>query len=148
MLKGIGLTFILVDWRSNFLVWIFSVIPSLRDLPYSERLGCFRFPSLYYRRRQCDMILVYQLLHDMLDVDAATLFTFATYTSTRGHNFKFCKTRACTNVRLSSFSNWVINDWNNLPANVVDAHSLLCLKKILDWLSIWLYWLMYVLWPL
>ena len=30
----------------------------------------------------CDMILVYQLLHGMLDADASTLFTFATYTST------------------------------------------------------------------
>jgi len=78
------------------------------------------------------MILVYQLLHGMLDVDASTLFTFATYTSTRGHDFKPCKPRACTNVRFNSFSNRVINDWNNLPANVVNAHSLSCFKNLLD----------------
>jgi len=78
------------------------------------------------------MILVYQLLHGMLDVDAATLFTFAIYTSTRGHNFKHCKPRASTNVRLNSFSNRVINDWNNLPANVVNAHSLSCFKNLLE----------------
>jgi len=78
------------------------------------------------------MILVYQLLHDMLDVDASTLFTFPTYTSTRGHNFKLCKPRARTNVRLNSFSNQVINDCNNLPANVVNAHSLSCFKYLLD----------------
>jgi len=78
------------------------------------------------------MILVYQLLHGMLDVDASTLFTFVTYLSTRGHNLKLCKPRARTNVRLSSFSNRVINDWNNLPANVVNAHSLSCFKNLLD----------------
>jgi len=68
-----------------------QLIPSLRDLPCSERLACLRLPSLYYRRKQGDMILVYQLLHGMLYVDASTLFTFATYTSTRGHNLKLCK---------------------------------------------------------
>ena len=76
------------------------LIPSLRDLPYSELLPCLHLPTLYYRRRRGDMILVYQLLNGMLDVDAATLFTFATYTSTRGHNFKLCKSRAHTNVTL------------------------------------------------
>jgi len=39
--------------------------------------------GIYYRRKRGDMILVYQLLHSMFDVDAST---FATYTSTRGHN--------------------------------------------------------------
>ena len=65
----------------------------------------------------------------MLYVDTSTLFT---YTSTRGHNFKLCKPRACANVRLNSFSNWMINDWNNLPANVINAHSLSCFKNLLD----------------
>jgi len=70
------------------------------------------------------MILAYQLHHGMLDVDASTLFMFATYASTSGHNLKLCKPRAHTKVRLNSFSNRVINDWNNLPANVVNAHVL------------------------
>jgi len=89
---------------------LLQLIPSLWDLPYSERLACLRLPSLYYRRKRGDMILVYQLLHGMLDVDASTLFTFAAYTSTRDHNLKLCKPRASTNIRLKSFSNWVIND--------------------------------------
>jgi len=63
-----------------------QLIPSLRDLSYSERLAHLRLLSLYYRRKRGDMILVYQLLHGMLDVDASTVFTFTTYTSTRGHN--------------------------------------------------------------
>jgi len=71
------------------------------------------------------MILVNQLLHGMLDVDASTLLP-------RGHNFKLCKLRVCTNIRLNSFSNWVINDWNNLPANIVNAHSLPCFKNLLE----------------
>ena len=59
-------------------------------------------------------------------------FTFAIYASTKGHNFKLCKPRACTNVKLNSFSNWVINGWNNLLANVITAHSLKCFKNLLD----------------
>jgi len=36
------------------------LIPSLRDLPYSEQLAHLRLPSLYYRRKRGDMMLVYQ----------------------------------------------------------------------------------------
>jgi len=59
----------------------------------------------------------------MLGVVASTLFTFATYRSTKGCDFKLCNSRARTNVRHDSFCNQVINDWNNLLANVVDAHG-------------------------
>jgi len=59
-------------------------------------------------------------------------FTFVTYTSIRGHKLKLCKPRARTNVRLNSFSNRVINDWNNIPANVVNGHSISCFKNMLD----------------
>lgn len=54
------------------------------------------------------------------------------YNNFRGHNLKLYKQRARKNIRLNLFSNWVINDWNNLPANVVNTHSLSCFKNLLD----------------
>jgi len=80
------------------------------------------------------MILVYQLPHGMLDVDASTVLflLLPPIQSTRGHNLKLCKPRARTNVRLNSLSDRVINDWNNLPPNVFNAHSLSCFKNLLD----------------
>jgi len=87
------------------------IVSSSRDLPYSERLAHLCLPSLYYRRRQGDMILVYQLLHGMLDVDIIFLSTLLPLPPTvyinycRCHNFNLCKPRAC-----NSFSNQVIND--------------------------------------
>ena len=83
--------------------------------------------------------LFFSLLHGMFDVDASTLFTPITYSSTptthsstRGHNFKLRKSRAHTNLRLNSFSNRVINDWNSLPSYVVDAPSLSSFMNLLD----------------
>ena len=35
-----------------------KLIPTLKDLPYEERLRCLRLPSLNYRRRRGDMIQV------------------------------------------------------------------------------------------
>ena len=109
-------------------------IPSLRVLLYSKQLACNNLclPPLYYRRRG-DMILASQLLYGMLSVDTCALFTFCQLQiNYKGHNFKLCKPRARTNLRLNSFSNWVINNWNNLLAYVVNTHSLSCFKNLLD----------------
>ena len=61
------------------------LVPSLRELPYAEHLSHLRFPSLHYRRKRGDMILVYQILHGLLNVDASFFFspTIATYTYKR-----------------------------------------------------------------
>ena len=50
---------------------------------YNERL---KLPSLYYRRKERgDMILVYQILHRLIDINPSIFFTPATISKTRGH---------------------------------------------------------------
>jgi len=48
-----------------------KLVPSLKDLPYAERLSHLQLPSLWYRRKQGDMILVYQILNVLLNVDSS-----------------------------------------------------------------------------
>ena len=43
---------------------------------------------------------------------------------TRDHRDKLYKPLAKTTLRLNSLSNRVINQWNNLPNNVVNSHDL------------------------
>ena len=62
-----------------------KLVPGVRDLPYEGRLRALNLPSLYHRRRRGDMITVYQVLRQGLDIDVATLFTLAAESSTRGH---------------------------------------------------------------
>ena len=108
------------------------LVPSLRELPYAERLLHLRLSSVYYRRKQGDMILVYQILHGLLNVDASFLFSPTTYTPTRGHNFKLYKENFNKFARAYTFSNRVINDWNSLPDYIVNADSLTSFKDLLD----------------
>ena len=78
------------------------------------------------------MILVYQLIHGLLNVDASFFFSPAFYTPTRGHRFKLYKECFHKTVRSYSFSARIINDWNGLPDHVVDAGSLSSFKNLLD----------------
>ena len=108
------------------------LVPAIRDLPYEDRLRALDLPSLYHRRRRGDMITVYQLLRQGLDVDHSQFFEEATRTSTRGHRWKIQKPRAVTRARRNVFSVRVVNDWNALPPTVVEAPSLNAFKARLD----------------
>ena len=101
-------------------------------MPYTERLKALRLPSLYYRRRRGDMIAVYQLMHQGMDLNAEDFFTLAADTTTRGHPWKLRKPHATARVRRNSFAIRVVNDWNNLPLDVVEATTVSQFKARLD----------------
>ena len=68
-----------------------KLVTSIRNLPYNERLSILKLPSLYYRRRRGDMILVYQIFHGLIDINPSIFFASATISTTRGHNYKIFK---------------------------------------------------------
>ena len=51
---------------------------------------------------------------------------------TRGHLLKLKKYHAKKDIRCPRFSQRVINDWNNLPSDVVNAESVRAFKRALD----------------
>ena len=108
------------------------MIQPLRDLPYHTRLHQLKLPSLTYRRRRGDMIIIYQITHHLLNIPFPTFFTPSSYISTRGHNYKLLKSHFRCCPRQSFFSVRSINDWNSLPANIVNATSLNQFKNLLD----------------
>ena len=109
-----------------------KLVPELRDLPYPARLQALKLPSLYYRRRRGDMIVVYQLLHGGFDIDPREFFQTARPRGTRGHPLRLDKPHATTRIRRNAFSVRVVNDWNSLPAAVVMADTVNQFKNRLD----------------
>ena len=95
----------------------------IRDKPYGERLSTLQLPSLAYRRLRGDMILLYKILNNYFNSDFSALYTYSTTTTTRGHQFKLFKYHSRLSCRSNYFFNRLINDWNNLPAFVVNANS-------------------------
>ena len=68
-----------------------KLVTSIMNLSYNERLSILKLPSLYYRRRRGDMILVYQTFHGLIDINPSIFFAPATISTTRGHNYKIFK---------------------------------------------------------
>ena len=108
------------------------LVASIRHLTYAERLKALKLPSLQYRRRRGDVILIYQVMHGLLDLPCEAFFERPTVRMTRGHSKKVAKPHAQVRVRQNHWSVRSINDWNSLPENIVTADNLNQFKNYLD----------------
>ena len=95
------------------------LVPGFDEIPYEERLRRLKLPSLQYRRKRGDMIQTYKIMRGFDRIDPAVFLKFLPSQVTRGHRFRIHKQQAQRLVRSQSYSISVVNDWNNLPADVV-----------------------------
>ena len=79
------------------------------------------------------MIDVYKFLNKKYDTDKPQFTTINPEGKrTRGHSKKIIKQRGKLNTRLNFFSFRVVNQWNDLPEEVINAKSLNAFKNRLD----------------
>ena len=109
-----------------------KLVPELMEMPYEQRLRILNLPSLSYRRKSGDMILMYKIMNGLVRIDSKFLFTPATYKSTRGHSKKIFKKHSTKLIRSNCFSQRVIDNWNSLPDKVINSPSLNIFKNRLD----------------
>ena len=108
------------------------MIASIKDLMYSKRLEVLNLPSLHYRRKRGDMIMLYKIMTNKVNVNVESVFTL-NKNKTRGHLFKIDKRQRATKLpRCQTFSIRATNDWNSLPSIVVQAASTNEFKNKLD----------------
>ena len=75
------------------------------------------------------MIEAYKLLHNIYD---PTLLSPVKDSTTHGHKLKLPTNRARTNIKAHSFTHRIVNDWNNLPDEVISAPNINAYKNRLD----------------
>ena len=109
-----------------------KLVPGFRDLSYPQRLQRLKLPSLYYRRRRGDMVMIYQLVHAGIDLNPDEFVSKATMATTRGHSWKLAKPQAASRIRRNALCVRAINDWNALPPSVVLADTVNQFKSRLD----------------
>ena len=111
-----------------------KLVPSLRNKPYHDRLEELNLYPLEVRRLRGDMIEVFKILHGLEDINPDNLFIMSHNTDTRGHQFKIFKKRMNKglNIRKNFFSQRVVNAWNALPQEVVNAKSTNQFKSKID----------------
>ena len=77
------------------------------------------------------MIQTFKIIKGFDRIPADKIFKFSNPV-TRGHNFKLKKQSCRRDVRKCFFANRVVNDWNSLPSNVVNAEAVNQFKDRLD----------------
>ena len=110
-----------------------KIVPTLRNLPYSERLAKLNLPTLAFRRLRGDLIQVYRIMHGFTDIQPSILFDMEPRVSSlRGHNLKIQKTRCKERIRQNSFTQRIVNVWNKLPGHAVNVKTTNSFKNAVD----------------
>ena len=104
-------------------------IPNLFESPYMERLNILKMITLEERRIYLDIILMYKIVHGLVDLEFEKYCRFNTR-GTRGHPLKL-------NVILSSrvnchkyhFFSRIVKIWNAVPTEIITIEKLAVFKK-------------------
>jgi len=109
------------------------MVKGLEKLPYETRLKKLGIYSLERRRLRGDLIETFKILTGTENVNYSKFFELADVTSgLRGHSLKLFKPRCRTTVRQNFFSLRIVNEWNKLPLDVMEAPSINMFKNRLD----------------
>ena len=89
---------------------------------------------LHHKRYTCkgDQIEVFKIVNGYEDVDRNMFFKLKEGSRTRGHKAALVKEQCRLDMRKYSFSQRVINEWNKLPNNCVNASSVNVFKNRID----------------
>ena len=109
-----------------------KLVPELKNLPYEDRCKQFNITSLEKRRLRGDLIETFKIIHGHENVDRNIFFEMAD-SNTRSNTCKLKKRDHIRTVtRANSFGIRVVNEWNDLPVEVVTAQSVSVFKQRLD----------------
>ena len=103
-------------------------LPGTSSLNYLDCLALTKLKSLEERPISFDQILVYKIIHGLIDLKFEDFFSF-NRNVTRGHSYKLNIQYARVNYRKFFFANRVVHIWNNLPSDLVEKTSLGAFKK-------------------
>ena len=110
-----------------------TLVPSLYDLPYEQRLLQLGLYPLKDRRQRGDMIMVYNILNGRVNMDSEKICHFMKGSQiTRSHNYQLQGNICRTEMRKNAFSQRIILPWNQLDPFTVVSPSIDCFKERYD----------------
>ena len=114
-----------------------KMVPELSELTYEDRLKEMGLPTLQGRRERGDLITLYKIVNAIEKLDNQNLVKMEEETrQMRGHSRKIKNSRCLKDTRKYSFSHRIVDTWNGLKEEVVEATSIHKFKEMLD---IWRY---------
>ena len=100
-----------------------------RYLSYESRLLECGLTTLETRRLRGNQIEVFKIVNGYEDVDRNMFFKLKEGSRTKGHKAALVKEQCRLDMRKYSFSQRVINEWNKLPNDCVNASSVNMFKN-------------------
>jgi len=104
----------------------------IKKFSNTDRLVHLGLPTLKYRRLRGDMIEAFKIIKHIYDHKVVPELIYNINKVTRGNDFRLLKSRSHYDLRKFSFTNRIVNIWNNLPNAVVDVNSVEVFKSRLD----------------
>ena len=102
-----------------------KLLDSIATLPYEERLKFLNLYSIEDRLKRGDLILMYRIMTEDLDIKRGLMFPVLKTSTARGHHLKINHGKPShLDVRRNFFSQRVIIPWNELPQHVVESCSI------------------------
>ena len=114
-----------------------KLIPTLKDLSYTERLRKLKLETLEYRRKRADILEAYRIIngHHTLDrschcnICPTKEMLSPTLSNTTRGNSKKLQIQEATGTRKHFFESRVASLWNSLSEQAVSAKSLNAFKS-------------------
>ena len=116
-----------VDLIENVQRKFTKLLPGMFDKSYEERRVELGLITLEERRIHSDLVLVYKIIHNLVDIPFEKYFVFSS-SRTRGHPYKLSVPFSRVNCHKYHFFNRIVNMWNHVPEDIVIAEKL-CLFK-------------------
>ena len=109
------------------------MIPDLRHMDYSNRLQVLNITTLETRRLRAGLLEVFKIFNGLESIRPTDVFdTGKAWYATRGHPFKITKMHSRLDVRKYSFTQRIVNDWNQLPEAAVMSKDINMFKGHID----------------
>ena len=112
------------------------MVPQLRDLNYESRLANIGIPTLEERRKRGDLINYFKITNGLNKVEWFNPNRLSVdrklTTQLRGKEHSVIRQFTHIPARDHFLSNRIVEDWNNLPENIVKAKKTNNFKNKLD----------------
>lgn len=108
-----------------------KLVKDIKHLPYQDRMKQLNIPSLSFRRKRGDLIVIFKMVHGLMKTDGI-IKPGTRRQNTRGHCYKLLKQQAVRRERRCHITVRAVNAWNNLPEDIVTSSNLKTFKTKLD----------------
>uniref|UniRef100_A0A8C5WHD7 Reverse transcriptase domain-containing protein n=1 Tax=Leptobrachium leishanense TaxID=445787 RepID=A0A8C5WHD7_9ANUR len=109
-----------------------KMVYGLKEKSYQERLNDLNMYSLEKRRDRGDMIETFKYVKGIHKVEEGSIFKRKQNSKTRGHSLRLEGQRFKSNIRKHYFTERVVDTWNSLPVEVVEAKTVIEFKQAWD----------------